>query len=307
VLRKLGRQPWTWLTTTGWIILITGGALFIGHVFKSGKLHYGSVRVIDQAGGSLVGETSLTGIYAPRTTSYHLDAVPADLPAPDAGPSAPTSPEAVRLPPPGWWSVVSTEQYGSHGGVASDVVFHQTDQGNAPEEMLINVWNLRFLREESTRSDRPMIDAALTYGPASPDGRPRLKGVIRNLTGTALTNVHVRVKAGQSPEIDRIEPNGAVNVDTSMVLADNEVHSGPGVNSAVSAANLWRVAGDLSATRSRGVELRLGTEQFACIYAYCAAPQPPAVLREAADGLAEQQHYEVVRAVVPLTAASESK
>jgi hypothetical protein len=307
VLRKLGRQPWTWLTTTGWIILISGGALFIGHIFKSGKLHYGSVRVIDQAGAVTVGETSLTGIYAPRTTSYHLEAVPGDLPTPDAGGVTP-GPAHVP-PPPGWWSVASTEESGSRHGMANDMSFHQTDEGNAPEEMYINVWNLRFLREESTRAGPPMIDATLAVRAAGLGGNPHVTGTIRNLTGKPLTNVRVRFKDGVTPAIDRIESNGSVNVDADVAPGSNGPFNASPMNQpyaygyrnvqdVMPAANLWQVAGDLSAHRTRRMESLLKTGNFACVYADCPGAEPPAALREAADGSAEQQHYELVRALV---------
>jgi len=311
VLRKLGRQPWTWLTTTGWIILISGGALFIGHIFKSGKLHYGTIRVIDQAGGSIVGETSLTGIYSPRTTSYHLDAVPSDVPAPDAAGVTPTA-AATFSPPPGWWSVASTEEYGSRHGAANDMSFHQTDEGNAPEEMYINVWNLRFLREETTRAGAPMIDATLTYTSSGTNGRPHINGVIRNLTGKPLTNVRIRVKDGVASPIARIEPNGSINVDASLDANPNGVFSEAPVNqynpygynnakNVMPAGDLWHIAGDISAIRTRRIESLLKTEGMACIYAECPGCEPPANLREAANGAADQQHYEFIRALVPIT------
>ena len=219
VLRKLGRQPWTWLTTTGWIILITGGAVFIGHVFKSGKLHYGSVRVIDQAGGATVGETSLAGIYSPRTTSYHLEAVPADVAAPDAGGIKPT---AAHDPPSGWWSVVSTDEYSSRHGAANDMSFHQTDGGNARRKCSSTSGTCSFLREETTRraaDDRR--DADVHGRGRATDPPASIAGVVRNLTGKPLTNVRIRVNGGVTPPIERIEPNGSVNVHASVDTSAN--------------------------------------------------------------------------------------
>src|SRR3712207_8616828 len=49
-LKKLGRQPWTWVTTGGWVALINLGAIYAGHVFKSGELHYRTVELVDQIG-----------------------------------------------------------------------------------------------------------------------------------------------------------------------------------------------------------------------------------------------------------------
>ena len=42
-----------------------------------------------------------------------------------------------------------------------DVDFHQTDSGNAPEAMLINVWNMRFLRGETVAPGPAVLDVKL--------------------------------------------------------------------------------------------------------------------------------------------------
>src|SRR5262249_18706100 len=70
VLKKLGRQPWTWTTTAGWIALITLGAMYIGSMFKSGDLHFRTLRLIDQADGMCIADTDAIGIYSPRTGEY---------------------------------------------------------------------------------------------------------------------------------------------------------------------------------------------------------------------------------------------
>ena len=66
------------------------------------------------------------------------------------------------------------------------------------------------------------------------------------------------------------------------------------------AGDLWHIAGDLSALRSQRIESLVRTENFACIYAECPGSEPPANLHEAAEGAADQQHYELLRALVPL-------
>src|SRR3712207_9534847 len=69
-LKKLGRQPWTWVTTAGWIGLVTVGAVFAGHLIKSGELHYRTVQLVDQVGGETVGEVSLACVYSPRSEEH---------------------------------------------------------------------------------------------------------------------------------------------------------------------------------------------------------------------------------------------
>ena len=63
VLKRLGRQPWTWVTTGGWIGLVTLGAVYAGHMLKSGELHFRTFEVVDQADGAAVASTKLAGLY----------------------------------------------------------------------------------------------------------------------------------------------------------------------------------------------------------------------------------------------------
>lgn len=155
ILRRLGRQPWTWVTTAGWIGLITVGALYIGKIFKSGELHYRSITMIDQAGGQTVARTLLAGVYSPRTTDYYFDAAPTQADA--TGKPIPT-----LQPPTGWWEPVSALYGGGGTGMRVDVPFRQNTEGNLPQVMTINVWNMRALRGEQMIPGDPVIKADLT-------------------------------------------------------------------------------------------------------------------------------------------------
>ena len=76
VLKRLGLQPWTWVTTAGWIAVITLGAILVGGLFKSGTLSYRTTTVIDEADHSRIAALTLAGIYSPRTTDYTLATEP---------------------------------------------------------------------------------------------------------------------------------------------------------------------------------------------------------------------------------------
>jgi hypothetical protein len=197
VLKRLGRQPWTWVTTTGWIGAVTVAALYAGHVFKSGDLHYRTVAVVDQADNRVVARTTLAGLYSPKTTIYHFDAPPTQA-------DAQGNPVPTNRPPAGWWDPASGTVYGG-GGLKVDVPFHQTTEGNLPEPMTVNVWNLRFLRGENLTAGDPMVRASLRFVPASPGAnRPaaeaatlgRVEGTITNLSDRTLADVRVRVGDG---------------------------------------------------------------------------------------------------------------
>jgi hypothetical protein len=203
VLKRLGRQPWTWVTTAGWIGLVTAGALSVARVFKSGELHYNTVEMIDQADDRVVGRVALTGIYSPRTTEYHLDATPGATATPEAtgaGTPATDAPAAAAaktaaVPPPGWWNVAGSLGGGSGGGLSLDTPFHQTADANAPDAggFTVNVWNLRFLRGEvAGDGGDPLVKADLRLV-TGPGGARTLEGTIRNLSDRPLTDVRVSV------------------------------------------------------------------------------------------------------------------
>ena len=131
VLKKLGQQPWTWVTTSGWIALITLCAVYAGHIFKSGTLHYKTLRTVDQVENGVVGISDYVAIYSPRTRTYQLE-----------------------TEPDGWWQPAAFNN--SRGtSLKLDMDFHQTSEGNTPDEMLVNVWSLRFLRATASRQALP--------------------------------------------------------------------------------------------------------------------------------------------------------
>ena len=72
VLKWMGRQPWTWATTSGWILLVTVGAISIGYLLKSGELHFRTVSVVDESRWQRVAQTTLAAVYSPRTREYTL-------------------------------------------------------------------------------------------------------------------------------------------------------------------------------------------------------------------------------------------
>lgn len=307
VLRKLGRQHWTWTTTAGWIGLVTVGALYIGHVFKSGDLYYRTIRVVDQADGQIAGEASLIGIYSPRTTTYHLDA--------PAAPGTTPPPGSQPNPPLGWWEPASGDQYGYYRGMRHDMPFRQSDEGNAPLDLLINVWNLRFLRSDSSApGGEPLIEAKLSYkNTLSGD----VIGTIRNISDRPLINVRVRLAGGflsndpaggdaaAKPLIARLEPGPSVSIEATVREADlTRWQRNPlgyrydEGEQQVPDTHVWAMAMELSGRRSQRIDTLVANGQFAALYAEFAEPRPAATLRE---GGAITKHHEFLRVLVPIT------
>ena len=197
VLKRLGRQPWTWATTTGWILLVTLGAVYAGRVFKSGDLHYRTLRVIDEIGGRRVAAVDVVGLYSPRTQAYGLEAQ-ADS----------------------WWQPLDTEQYGYGRGGASrtDIGFAEDSRGCRPRPMTVNVWNLRFLRGERSADEPAVIDADLRM--VGTGKSRRIVGTITNRGGEALGGQVVYVRDARATLDAAIAPGQTAKVDAPLLGAD---------------------------------------------------------------------------------------
>lgn len=339
VLRKLGRQPWTWVTTAGWISLITVGALYIGKVFKSGDLHYRTVTLIDQAGDEVVARTSLVGVYSPQTTDYHFDAASTQT-------DASGKPVASLQPPAGWWEPVSANYWGG-GGMTTDVPFRQTTEGNLPQGMTINVWNMRALRGENLIGGDPILRADLTL--ATVDRSVRLKGTITNLSKQPLTDVRILIDDGfvvpvgakpvtppAAPRDDKDPPYSLVITEPSSryrrllaiqpFVARMDVGQSIEVVGELRPANtpsgvdgdysyydrmppasdsVWALATGLSGRRTFVVDRALAAKTHAVIYARLDSAPAPAVLRENEGAI--ERHNTVVRVLVPLKAENTVK
>jgi hypothetical protein len=316
VLKKLGRQPWTWVTTAGWIGLITFAAVFAGHLIKSGQLHYRTVQLVDQVGGQTVGDVTLGCVYSPKTTEYQLL-----RPQPTTQPAdtTDTAGNGDPVPPDGWWVPATSEGSYSRHGLKNDMAFRQNDSGNYPGPMLINVWNMRFTRGEVIGPGAAVIEAKLAVEPGE-GGLFKVSGTIKNLGSELLTNVRVRTKHGffspadarneiASPLLPRLEP-GATAPVSGVAAAKSEQQLQPSADEMRVYRNrygyqyetipenaVWQAAQDLAGGRSVRIERLLATGKFAVVYAEVPDPSPAAVLREAG---AVQKHYKIVRAVVPL-------
>jgi hypothetical protein len=309
VLKKLGRQPWTWITTGGWIALVTFGALYVGRVFKSGELHYRTVRLIDQADGEVVGAMDVVGIYSPRTQSYGLNG-----------------------PRDAWWEPANAEaetmpwrRARQHG--LTDVFLGQDGRGTLPGSMTVNVWNLRFMQSElgDPSSVAPVLKADLRRVGAVGAANERIIGTITNLSAMPLRNVRLRTKRGSvvlrpgntsgtdSTNVEVLKPHEALRVDfasASMLYPESEAEVKAGQLHAYARANGTPIAEqapsflyatcDIQVERTDRVEELLQRTDLACIYAE-SEDVAPAVTLEHKNGVpAREKHWQVVRAIVEL-------
>ncbi|HWE94971.1 MAG TPA: hypothetical protein VG269_13480 [Tepidisphaeraceae bacterium] len=306
VLKKLGRQPWTWVTTGGWIALVTLGAVYAGHLFKSGDLHYRTLRVIEQADNATIATTDFVGLYSPRSTRYDV--------APPDGES--------------WWQPAGVEASGRSSGLKLDVDFAQTQKGNLPGAMFVNVWSLRFLRGDTLAADLPAIIADLRLDPA-PGGAWRVVGTFKNLTDQPLKNVrivtaNVIAACTFTPEASSATAPATMPAAISEIPAHATMHvvatplptsaapaaAAPhypnfyGYNAPPDEANLWSVASQINRQRVRKIDALVATGEFVVVTAESVGPPPAAILK--GDHHPIERHWQFIRALVALQKSAEA-
>ncbi|MEO6436069.1 MAG: hypothetical protein ABIP55_09940 [Tepidisphaeraceae bacterium] len=194
VLKKLGRQPWTWVTMSGWVALVTLGAIYIGHIFKSGEVFFRTASVIDEAGGSRVAAVDVAGIYSPQTTRYNLS-----------------------LQPESWWRPASEiNPYGA-SGLQLVLDFHQDYRGNRPTPIVINVWNMRFIEGADHSPAAQTIDAKLRR-----NGN-RVIGTISNRGELPLSALRVRTQRGMATIKATLAPGQSTEIDAALDGGDRSL------------------------------------------------------------------------------------
>jgi hypothetical protein len=210
VLKWLGRQPWTWVTTTGWIGVVTFGAIYAGHLVKSGDLVFRTVTLLDESGGSRVASFDVAGIYSPQTRRYPL-----------------------AVDPESWWWPASDSAFYGATALQFEIPCHQDYRGNRPEDLLINVWNLRLLQSQTYQSAAPLIEAKLAL-----DGQ-RIKGTITNRGPVAVEKLRVRTRGGVALLNQTIEPGQSIEVAQKLDARDRTLTTMPSTTTDATAQWQW--------------------------------------------------------------------
>jgi hypothetical protein len=288
VLKKLDRQPWTWITTSGWIILLTVGAVYLGSVVKSGELHFRTVRLIDQAGGATIATLDAAGVYSPRTRYY-----------------------SIATGDDQWWEPLSTSAGYSRQGMKVDLRFRQTHDGNLPDAMEINVWNLRMISGERFGAAAPALDTSLSV--ATINGARRVQGTITNRTESPLQQIIIRVGTddiaiGKSISI---APGASATVDLPLMKNQIDLSGQPAYQNYETPYTAedtyyngnryrWRdPVWDLPSDRTLSIERWLAADAgIAVVYAKATGTPPAALLEQPAE---QELHEQFIRAVVPLS------
>jgi hypothetical protein len=146
VLKRLDKLPYTWLTSTGWIVIFTVGAYFGVQWLRAGAMEVRAVSVLDGiADSNCAWATSYTGLFAPRSGDYRL----------------------AGLLPNQWWSGISPmrEEVWAFQRDTGMQQIHclQVDGGNLPVSLPVNMWTVQPLLSEWAL-DRMPFTATVEHG-----------------------------------------------------------------------------------------------------------------------------------------------
>ena len=131
VLKRLDKLPYTWLTSTGWIVIFTVGAYYGVQWIRGGDMELRVVSVLDGvADSNCAWATCYTGLFAPRSDDYRL----------------------ADLKPNQWWSGITPNQeelYSFRAEPAMRQIYcAQGDGGNLPVSVPVNIWTVQTLLSE---------------------------------------------------------------------------------------------------------------------------------------------------------------
>jgi hypothetical protein len=182
VLKKLDKQPLTWLTCTFWIVLFTVGAYYGVQALRSGQLQYRSLTVTDSiAADGVTWSATHAGLFASKSDRYTLEGLDTDQ----------------------WWSAISPEQrqiyFHSGRNATRNVYCRQRDGANVPDALPVNIWTMQCLLCEEPHDSFPLRATV----------KKKSNGVqvsISNLSDTPVERGYVLLSGDQVFEFGRVEP-----------------------------------------------------------------------------------------------------
>ena len=148
VLKRLDKLPYTWLTSTGWILLFTVGAYYGVQYLRGGSMQLRAISVLDSiADSNCAWATHYVGLFAPRSDDYRLDGLKATQ----------------------WWAgiapareVIWTYQRET---AMRQIYCVQQDGANLPVSLPISIWTVQSLLGESPLDRAPFAAKVQRKGP----------------------------------------------------------------------------------------------------------------------------------------------
>lgn len=183
VLKRIGKLPLTWVTSTVWIALFSAGAFYGVQALRAGPMQVRVVSVIDAVEGSkAIWSTQYAGIFAPASRNYRLSG---------AGASE-------------WWSAITPTRdefgFGPERGIGARNIFCiQKDGGNRPTSVPINIMSMQFLLTEAPVEKMPFSASVEEIGDE------RLAVRIVNHSDVPIRRALLRLDGGRGIEFGALD------------------------------------------------------------------------------------------------------
>ncbi|MEN8128321.1 MAG: hypothetical protein ABFR90_11045 [Planctomycetota bacterium] len=243
VLKKLDRQPLTWLTCSFWIVVFTVGAYYGVQALRSGELQYRSVTVTDAiAADDSTWSATHAGLFAPKSDKYQLD----------------------KFDGKQWWSAISPEQreiYSYRGGqnASRNVFCMQYDGANIPYALPVNIWTMQCLLCEEP-VERSPIRATVKRQ------QNEIVAEISNLSGEPLEKGYIVFADSRIFEFGSLDPiatktfKGALKVKQVWSNNNNNRHYGTIKidNPILNTEEAYIAKGSLGRTKALGAMIERG-------------------------------------------------
>lgn len=235
VLKKLDRQPLTWITTTVCIAMFTVTAYYGVYALRSGKLQQRVVSVVDQVQGlPQAYQTIYTGIYSPRSQAY-----------PIADPQ-----------PAQWFSSIApvAMNYGlgmrSSSPSTRNLNYIQRDGANTPQTIPISIWSMQCLLTEST------IDPLPIQATVQRTDFDTYDITIANNSDLPISRAYLRLPDNRAILLDPIDPLTTRQWHATTQNADNTTFTPFSINSNLN--SIYHACGTLERTKNIEHLLEIG-------------------------------------------------
>ncbi|MDY7011292.1 MAG: hypothetical protein SVV80_11155, partial [Planctomycetota bacterium] len=284
ILKRIDRQPMTWVTSAAWIVLFTVGAYYGVQALRAGEIQLRTVSVIDGIeGGRAAWSTIYTGLFAPDSDDYEL----------------------VNLKPKQWWSGTapvgsSLYAYNNDEFGGRNIYCHQYDGSNLPYSLPINIWSMQCLLCESAAETLPITATVERSG-----GEVVVR--IANLSDCPITGGRVRFDGNMAMDFAGVPAGSTKNFTGRARKHDDwEAFSGASDNNSYYARRMEFSNVSFSQARNSAYFARGTLRRTRAIEAYlrhgaavvCVEYNQPPVSFGVKDRKCRTDHVQLVRLVV---------
>jgi hypothetical protein len=261
LLMYLGWPPRHWLTVLGWIGLIAAVAAWIAQKPRAQPLAVGTFRIVDQANGAPIAATDLLSVESNRDRKLSLS-----------------------LNENEWWEPANQAALNFSRDRFVDIAFHEDLHGCRPRQLSLTAGQAQSLRGETSVAGAAILDADLAVHQDAA-GTSRVTGTLSNRSPVAITDLQIATPAGNC----RVSHSTLAAGD--WIKIDEPLTPQPIAMTALPPDVL-----DVSSDRNQ-LDTAAIAHGSACVYCQMPDALPP----PAFDGASPQNHWQILRALVPLT------